>query len=893
MGLAAGTKLGPYEIVAPIGAGGMGEVYRARDTRLGRDVAIKVLPATLSPDAEHLRRFEQEARAVSALNHPNILAIYDIGTHDGGPFLVMELLEGETLRERMQQGPIPVRKALDIASQVARGVAAAHEKGIVHRDLKPANIFLTSDGRVKVLDFGLAKLTQRGDDSALGETQLSTRTNEPLSHPSDPSHTQPGVVLGTVGYMSPEQVRGQPSDARSDIFALGTILYEMLSGHRAFQRDSSADTMAAILKEDPPELSGEDKKIPPTVDRVVRHCIEKNPAERFQSARDLAFALDSLSGSSAARAAERGGATAVAAVADAEAEAASKAEAAKLLKRRLLLAATGALALVLACFAGYLVGHALNAPPGFTYQQLTFERGLIYGARFAADSQTIYYAAAWNGQPVQVYSMTPGSPESRQLGLDDTSLFAITSSQMAVSLGCADLAVGHCKGTMALVPLSGGAPRKIADDVVAADAAREGDEMAVVRDLGGRFQVEWPLGNVLYQSNHWLDSVRISPRADKIAFVEYPTNSGDLGWVNIMDRNGKQLARTPELFISVEGIAWPPDGKEVWFSGSLAQGWADTIFALDLHSKERVILNLPGTLRLHDIARDGRVLLSKEIWRTEMRFRGPKDTGERALSWLDSASASSLSPDGANLAFGGFGEAQGTQPVSYMRQTDGSPAVRLGIGYMPVFSPDGNWVLSLLYGPARLVMLPTGAGNPRELSANGIKTFSSQGWVPGGKEIYFAGDNGTQWRIYIQDLAGGSVRPVTPAIAIDPQRAFGGLISPDGKLVFASDTDGKAWFYPLAGGEPRAVPALEKQDIWAGWSGDGRSIYVYQDQHTRGPLYRVEIATGSRQFVATLGPGDTDGVTSIYAVRVTPDAKAYAYSYNHSVSNLFIADTSK
>src|ERR1700690_234974 len=310
MALAAGTKLGPYEICAPIGAGGMGEVYRARDTRLQRDVAIKVLPATLSPDADHLRRFEQEARAVSALNHPNILAIYDIGTHEGGPFLVMELLEGETLRERMQQGAIPVRKALEIASQVARGVAAAHEKGIVHRDLKPANIFLTSDGRVKVLDFGLAKLVQRGDDVAFGETQAFTRTNEPLSHPSDPSHTQPGMVLGTVGYMSPEQVRGRPADARSDIFALGTILYEMLSGHRAFHHDSSADTMAAILKEDPPDLSSEDKKIPPAVDRVVHHCLEKNPNERFQSARDLAFALDSLSGSSGAGAAGRGGAAA-------------------------------------------------------------------------------------------------------------------------------------------------------------------------------------------------------------------------------------------------------------------------------------------------------------------------------------------------------------------------------------------------------------------------------------------------------------------------------------------------------------------------------------------------------------------------------------------------------
>jgi Tol biopolymer transport system component/tRNA A-37 threonylcarbamoyl transferase component Bud32 len=293
MALTAGTRLGPYEIVAALGAGGMGEVYRARDGRLGREVALKILPAALSTDAERLRRFELEARAAGALNHPNVLAIYDIGTQDGPPFLVTELLEGETLRERLQSGALSLRKACEIAIQTARGVAAAHDKGIIHRDLKPANIFLTLDGRVKILDFGLAKLTQQ-DASATGVTQSATRTA------LDSGQTEAGMVLGTAGYMSPEQVRGKPADARSDIFALGTVLYEMLSGQRAFEKESSADTMAAILKEEPPELSGEGKKIPQAVDRIVRHCLEKNPAERFQSARDLAFALEAVSESSTA-----------------------------------------------------------------------------------------------------------------------------------------------------------------------------------------------------------------------------------------------------------------------------------------------------------------------------------------------------------------------------------------------------------------------------------------------------------------------------------------------------------------------------------------------------------------------------------------------------------------
>src|SRR5438876_11413149 len=286
MSLAAGTKLGRYEIRSKIGEGGMGEVYRARDTQLGRDVAVKVLPSTYSVDEQRLSRFEQEASAASALNHPNILIVHDIGTHDGSPYAVSELLEGETLRERMGGTAVGQRKAIDYALQVAHGLAAAHEKGIVHRDLKPDNIFITKDGRAKILDFGIAKLTQA--DRSQSQTDIPTRRVD----------TGPGVVFGTVGYMSPEQVRGQAVDHRSDIFAFGAILYEMLSGRRAFHGESAADTMSAILKEDPPDLSDTNQNISPTLERLVNHCLEKNPEARFHSASDLAFALEAISGSS-------------------------------------------------------------------------------------------------------------------------------------------------------------------------------------------------------------------------------------------------------------------------------------------------------------------------------------------------------------------------------------------------------------------------------------------------------------------------------------------------------------------------------------------------------------------------------------------------------------------
>src|SRR3984885_14263621 len=293
MALTSGTKLGPYEIVAPLGAGGMGEVYRARDLRLGRDVALKILPESFARDADRLRRFEQEARAVAALNHPNILAVFDIGEQNGSPFIVSELLEGESLRAALDRGVMPQRKTIEYGVQIAHGLAAAHEKGIVHRDLKPENVFITKDGRIKILDFGLAKLIQ-------------SPTSRPDELTLTSSHTVAGVVMGTASYMAPEQVRGESADTRTDIFAFGSVLYEMLSGVRAFKRDTAAETMTAVLKDDPPELSDPVRNVSPTLERIVRRCLEKSPDQRFQSARDLSFALSALSGtetSSIARAA--------------------------------------------------------------------------------------------------------------------------------------------------------------------------------------------------------------------------------------------------------------------------------------------------------------------------------------------------------------------------------------------------------------------------------------------------------------------------------------------------------------------------------------------------------------------------------------------------------------
>src|SRR5579864_1408588 len=491
MALSSGTKLGPYEILAPLGAGGMGEVYRARDIRLKREVAIKVLPQALSLDADRLRRIEQEALATAALNHPNILAVFDIGASEGSPYIVSELLEGETLRERLGSGAIPVRKALDYGVQIARGLAAAHEKGIIHRDLKPENLFITKDGRVKILDFGLAKLTQ-AEPSA--QTSLPTLTHV----------TEAGVVMGTAGYMSPEQVRGIAVDARSDIFAFGAILYEMLSGKRAFRGDTAADTMSAILKEDPPELNETNRNISPALERVVHHCLEKNPEARFHSASDIAFDLEHLSGIS--------GQTAKV-----------TADRAEHPRTRLLIPLAAGLALACVVFGLGWWGGAAGRAPLAEYQEITFRTGSIGNGRFTPDG-SIVYSASWEGGDKQLYVARLDDPGSRELGLKNAELLSISrNGELAVRLNTVNLNGYVRTGTLARVPLSGGTPREVLDNVQDADWNANGDAMAVVRYVpeNHHWRLEYPIGKVLFDSINWISHPKISPDGKWVGFADH------------------------------------------------------------------------------------------------------------------------------------------------------------------------------------------------------------------------------------------------------------------------------------------------------------------------------------------------------------------------------------
>ncbi len=699
MTVSPGTRLGPYEVIGLLATGGMGEVYRARDDRLGRDVAIKVLPAAFSGDPDRLRRFEQEARAAGSLNHPNIVTIYDIGTHNGSPYVVQELLEGETLRERLKQGPLATRKAIDFARQIGRGLAAAHDKGITHRDLKPDNTFLTDDGRAKILDFGLAKLTERVPEE-------STDADRPTI--SD-RLTAPGVVLGTVGYMSPEQVRGHSVDHRADVFSFGVILYEMLQGERAFGGDSDVEIMHSILKDEPLDLAETNPKLGPALARVVRHCLEKDPRERFHSAHDLAFALDALS------------ATDPSAVRTALAE---KPPRSLRLAAALILGGV-ALGTLLWVFASSAIRGLFSGPPP-TFRKLAFRRGVIPAARFHPDGQTIIYGAAWEGRPVELYTTRIDAPESRPLGIPNAGVLAI-GGEIAISMGC-QFQAEECQGTLAQVPLSGGAPREVLENVRHADWGPDGKSMLVVRAMEGSYRLEYPIGKVLYQTPGWICDTRFSPAGDRIALLEHPTlGVVTNGLVSVIDLAGKKKTLSSG-WKDLRGLGWRgPD--EIWFTAGQVAG-QKALYSVTLGGRQRLVLRTPGNPVLLDLSRDGRrVLLSRAEPRTEILFLASGAALERDMSWFDSSWTGDLTPDGKTLLFTEWGEAVGSEATVYMRKTDGSDAVRLGRGRALAMSPDERWVLAVEPStPPQLVLLPTRAGQPKTLPRGEMKDFWWASW---------------------------------------------------------------------------------------------------------------------------------------------------------------------
>jgi len=852
MPISVGSRLGPYEVLAPLGAGGMGEVYRAKDGRLGRDVALKVLPTDVARDAGRRSRFEQEARSASALAHPNIVAVYDVGESDSSIWIAMELVEGRTIRDLLASGPLTARRALEIGTQVAEGLAAAHAAGIVHRDLKPENLILSKDGYVKILDFGLAKLAERGIAAAEGPTVSAGAPG-----------TEPGTVMGTVGYMSPEQAAGQPVDFRSDQFSFGSILYEMATGERAFQRKTGVETLAAILREEPKAIAELNPAAPAPLRWTIERCLAKEPDERYASTKDLARDLKSVRD----HLSETSTATLTAAPARS--------------RRGWLLPAAAALALgalLGAAALRKLGGAARGSHPVFS--QVTFRRGTIYGARFAPDGKTIVYSAAWDGKPAELFATQADSPESRPLGLPSATLLGVSSSsELAILLRRRFLSGFESIGTLARVALNGGAPRELADDVTDADWSPDGQQFAVTRPEGGQWRLEYPIGKVLATSPGWMDAPRISPDGQRLAFADHPLRGDSLGRVVVIDMAGRRLFQSG-ITTSLTGLAWSPKGDEVWYTG-------DGLQALAPSGKSRTVLSLLGFVMLRDVGRDGRILLTSTARRREILGRGPDESSEHNLSWHDWSFPSDLSADGRTLLFDEQGAATGRSEIylAYVRKTDGSPAVLLGKARSMSLSPDGRRVLAQsMSDPPELLILPTGAGTPRSVPIKGI-ALQWAVWMPDGRRaVVRASEGGRGVRLYVVDTETGERRAFAPEGASQ----FGGGVSPDGKLVAAIAPDRRITLYSPDGGEPKAVPGVEPEEVVIRWTADGRGLYVTRFSSLPVTVYRLDLATRRREPVQSFAPADAAGILNIGPALLAADGKSYVYSYRRILDDLYV-----
>ncbi len=766
---------------------------------------------------------------------------------------------------QIRAGGLTPRKAVENAIQIARGLAAAHQRGIVHRDLKPENVFVTRDGQVKILDFGLAKL--RGESASDPEGETATH------------ETRPGVVVGTVPYLSPEQVRGLPADARSDIFALGSVLYEMLARRRAFTGETRSEVETAILRGEPPELTGIDSAIPATLDRIVRRCLEKRPEDRFESARDVAFALE--------------------ATATAKSPAATPDAAGHGRWRATLGLLTAAL---LGVGAGAILLHGLRRPaPPPCYTQLTFRRGAIISARFAHDGQTVVYSAAWDGQPAQVFATRIGSNEEltgrgpRPLGLEGVVLSISSQDEVAVKrgrfLGKRSQGRGE-PGTLARISLAGGPPRDLLENVTAADWDAEGRELAVVHRVGDKQRLEYPIGHVVYDNGDNVFGVRVLPGGRFATLEARQLTVGTWEFDLLMiDPTGRKTVLS-SMWGEWPNLSWSAGTREILFASHRDERAG--LRAVSLEGRERAIAQLPGEFEIDDVDPRSRLLIERKAWAGRLLGLAPGETQERALSWLEGDVASGLSADGSQVLLGGYTN------LSIMK-TDGSPAVFLGEYRGLALSPDGRFVLALPAGEDysdRLLVVPTGAGERRELRHASLQSCEAAAWFPDGRRIAVVSREGRdrdrtprRRRLFVWD-----VDMSAPPRALSPQaELWSPVVSPDGRIVAAAVAGTGPVLYPVEGGSSRRLAGGAAQDEPLRWSDDGRWLFVrrtpqYQFNTTRVWIDRIEVGTGKRQPWKELTPGDPAGTYSIRAECITPDGKSYAYTVAAWLGELYLAE---
>jgi serine/threonine protein kinase len=856
MTLQPGTRLGPYEILAPIGAGGMGEVYKAKDTRLDRLVAVKVLPEHLATHPDALARFEREAKAVAALNHPNILGLFDIGHEGSTAYAVMELLEGETMRARLEHGPLPPRKAVELAVQLAQGLAAAHEKGIVHRDLKPENLWVTKDGRLKILDFGLARQTSlvSGSDSRLQTVD---------------KHTGPGTVMGTVGYMSPEQVRGETADHRSDIFSFGVVLYEMLTGQRAFTRDSAAETLAAILKEEPPGIEDNSRPVPQGLRRILEHCLEKVPNHRFHDAQDLAFALENIVNPSSESMVLSGGKA----------------------SRRVRTGAAIALVLLIVALGVWIIIPPRRIEP--VIKKLTFGKGRIESARFLSGSHDIVYSARWQGQAPEVFTLHPENLSARLLGVSNAILLSVSGNEeLALQLE-PRLWDGRSVGRAGRVDSTEGGVRILAEQAMEADWLPDGRRLAVLDNgsVGRGRHLDFPQGTRAWETSFAIHSLRVSPRGDKLACFSEPGNIRGTGKVAVLDMSGR---RTELADVSgFTGLAWGPDGQDIWFSEE--KEGSSSLFALSPSGKRRLLLHQAGRLRLLDVARDGRVLASLDNELKGVMGRSSAGGQERDLGWNEANIASQISADGGQVLLGQGGDWGTLMGSIYLRPMDGSPAVRVGEGERFALSPDGQWVLTSLSSSAsQLSLIPTGPGTPKTIPL-GKAIFVSHLWCLLGNRgfLLWGMASGGNQSLFVVGPEGGM-----PRLLLDGASVWQGSepISPDGRWVAVINynpgdvMNSGLKLVPIDEGTAINVRGTQRGDILSGWTADGRGLLLFNRDGLPARMARLDLPTGRRDLLHEFMPADPSGISGIQEIHMSRDNRSYTYNYVRRLSDLYLIE---
>jgi eukaryotic-like serine/threonine-protein kinase len=841
-----------YRIEAKIGSGGMGVVYRAVDPRLGRKVALKVLPTSAVANADRERRLIQEARAASALNHPNIVTIYEIDRCEQNgqntSFIAMEFVPGTTLAELIGGKGLRLRDALKYAIQIADALTAAHAAGIIHRDLKPSNVMVTPQGAVKVLDFGLAKLNTVTEPDAYADTVIGG-----FGPP-----TEDGMVLGTVAYVSPEQAEGRPLDARSDIFSFGSVLYEMITGRQAFSGTSKLSSLSAILSREPQPLSESSSPVPPDLDQLINRCLRKDPARRWQSMADIKVALEEIQ----------------------ESLDTSKIPLRKTdVRPRSLRTIAGWLAL------GVLAGLALALPVGNrlwqrwfplqppSFQRLTFRRGDVSSAKFGPGG-VVVFSAEWDGAPSTLFSTLPGNREARPLGLPNARVLAISSTgEMAILLG------GGPMGTLAQAQVGGGAPRQVLENVSGADWGPDGSSLAVVRTVGGKHRLEYPVGTVLYQTEARPPaSPRVSFDGKLVAFFDYDREVGDYS-VNVVGANHSRqiLARG---WRAVGGLNWSPDGKELWFS-AVQTGADPTLYAVSLSGGQRVVVQVPGFIVLQDLSRDGQALMNSVNSRLGISYLPAKGPATD-VSWFDASFLYQISDDARSLLFLELSALQGRNAGIYLRGTDGSPAVLLGYGNAPTLSPDGKWVLCIHRNPGQteLMLLPTGPGEPRTLHTEQM-SYETAEWFPDSKRILINGAKPGQGpRAWVYNLENEALEPLTS----EGVRAT--RISPDGRFYIVSDPR-KIQIAPVSGGEPRKVADLENGEALIRWSGDQRYLFLRRLEGSTAEVFRLDVQSGQKQPWRTLHVTEL-GAEFVGPVALSADGTVCAAAFQHDLANLYL-----